>query len=147
MNGSRWLRRVALVPLALLLVVVGFLAQTWTNLPKRSAERFIALLAKQDVAGAAALLDASSSIAVADGGGLAISAADGSKATLLASELPLVALVTEGVRVRRGLGDHLAGRFRFQMTPKSFAPRDGRASPIEVECLAVRETVTIESIR
>lgn len=144
---STWLRRLALAPLALLIVIAGFLAQTWTNLPKRTAERFLALLHDGKVAEAAALVDAPSSIAVVDDGALDLVAADGSRVRVLPAELPLVARKSDGFRMRSGLGDHLAGRFHFQVTSATFSPRDGRGSAIEVDCLAVRERIVIESTR
>lgn len=134
--------------LALIVVVVlGVATQLWIARPKRFAEHFIAVLSKQQMSDAAEMLADLSAIQSDANGDLTIKATDGSSAKLGGNELPLIALVAPDANSRNGVGDYLAGRYRFQLATAGPAVRNGDRMPTEVYCIANGSRITVESVK
>lgn len=141
---SSWRTRLVAVLVATLALAVG--GSWWVGRPKRTAEHFIARLAQGQVADAAAILSAPSSLKSVPEG-VEVQAADLSIATVTDGELPLVALVASDWAHREGVGDFLAGRYRFQVGTAGRSVQDGTKGPTEVHCVAEGDRVVITSVR
>jgi hypothetical protein len=129
------------------LVVIGSGFQWWVLRPKRSAEHFVALVSKQQITTAAAMLADSTSIRSEADGTLRISGMDGTSAVLTPGELPLIALGVTGAQTGSGTSDYLGGRYRFSLASAGSDTANGSRAMTEVHCVSLDGRVVVESVK
>jgi hypothetical protein len=138
-------RRNLLALSLLLIVTLVVVGGWWANAPKRTAERFIALMSRGDFESAADMLVDRQAIRT-DGNGLHIRVADGTTVTIAADELPLVVMKSQGRTSRTGFGDVLLGRFHFDLTSSGPALPQEQENAIEIHGIAERNRIVLVEI-
>jgi len=134
--------------IVVLLVTVG--GPWWVWRPKGSAEHFISLLSKGQMDQANSMLRDPSSIQTDAIGSVTIKATDGTTATLTQGELPLISYGDRADRdsaPRTGIGDYLAGRYRFQVATSGPALKGGQKKSVIVYCVAETDRIAIDTIK
>jgi len=138
------------VYLIIALIVVLFVTmvgQWWVRRPRRSAGHFISLLRKGQIDQASSMLHDTSSIQTDATGNLIIKARDSTTATLTPGELPVASHGPIDPAPRKGIGDYLVGRYRFQVRTVGPAVEGGQKKAVVVYCVVEADRIAIDTIR
>ena len=147
----------------IIVLMVAFVGNWWIQRPERSMQHFIALLSKGQINEAAEMLLEGSTLQMESNGIITLKAADGMTATLTEGEYGesrFNLLIIPGTSHRNGLGDYLAGRSRFYITPVlsdaetpwTRSSRSGtksrlvRRPRIKIRCVAEGSRIVLETI-